>query len=112
MEASDRIFKLIKEHQTTPAAISRLLHISKSNFTTWKNRPTSNIGGDIITKLAAYFNVSCDYLLLGKESDLLKNSQRAVSKLAKYDSLIDAYQKADKKSRNLARAALDLPPEK
>ena len=111
MEASDRIFKLIKEHHTTPAAVSRLLHISKSNFTTWKNHPTSNIGGDILIKLADYLGVSCDYLLLGTE-DPESNFNREAMKLLPYRELIGAYQKADKKSRNLARAALDLPPEK
>lgn len=111
MVASDRILHLLKKRNIRPADAAKILDISKSTFTVWKNHPTSNIGGDILIKLADYLGVSCNYLLLGVE-DPESSFNREAMKLLPYRELIGAYQKADKKSRNLARAALDLPPEK
>lgn len=62
----DTIIELCKKHNVkiTPLVIS--LGGAKSSPTNWKNGTSPN--SDIVIKLAEYFNVSTDYLLLGKES--------------------------------------------
>lgn len=112
MEASERIHALLKKRNITAADAARDLDISKSTFTAWGNKPTSNIGGDIIIKFATYFDVSCDYLLRGKEFSSDEAIRKSLEEFSKYEDLIAAYESADKKSRNIVNTALDLPIEK
>ncbi len=111
MEASERILKLLSDNHITPYELAGKLGISKSNFSLWKNEPTSNIGGEIIIKIANHFDVSCDYLLRGKEDEAHKANREANS-LLPYKALVDAYRSADKKSKAIINTTLDLPMDK
>ena len=112
MTVSERILTLLEKRNISSYRASKDTLISESTFSGWKNNPTSNIGGDIIVKLAEYLHVSCDYLLLGLEDDAHKNYREAVDLAGRYKDLIDAYKKAPKKARDIVRMTLDLPPEK
>ena len=65
---------------------------------------------DTVVTLAKYLGVSCDFLLIGENDPSVK--EREAKALLPYKEIIDSYKNATIKSRNLARAALDLPPEK
>lgn len=52
---------LCKEKNTTPTAVTKLLGLSTSMTTQWKNGRIPN--GKTLSKIAEYFNVTTDYLL-------------------------------------------------
>lgn len=111
MTASERILALMEQQNISAYRVSKDASISQGCFSTWKNNPTSNIGGEIIIKLADYLGVSCSYLLLGTERNESKTQMEALA-LLPYKDIIDAYKKANKKTREIVRVTLDLPPEK
>ncbi len=57
----DVISGLCKETHTSPTTVSKQLGLSTSMPTQWKNGRIPN--GDTLLKIAAYFDVSVDYLL-------------------------------------------------
>lgn len=70
----DRILKLVEKSGETDKTILLKSEISKSSLTEWrkgKAKPST----DAIIKLANYFNVSTDFLLLGKEKTLDLSSE-------------------------------------
>ncbi|MBC5648571.1 helix-turn-helix domain-containing protein [Christensenella tenuis] len=110
MKVSERILKILEDSGITPYQVHKDTGISEGTFTNWKARPTSKVKSDTIITLAKYLGVSCDFLLLGENSPSVKD--REAKALLPYKEIIDSYKNSSKKSRNLARAALDLPPEK
>ena len=110
MEISDRILKILEDFKITPYQIHKDTGISEGTFTNWKARPTSKVKSDTVVTLAKYLGVSCDFLLIGENDPSVK--EREAKALIPYKEIIDSYKNATIKSRNLARAALDLPPEK
>ena len=73
----NRVNDLCNQHNIKITALVKKLGISKSSPTNWKNNASPN--SDAVIKIATYFNVSTDYLLLGindntskDESDLIK----------------------------------------
>ncbi len=111
MEASERILALLEKYHITPYEASKETGITKSNFSAWKSKPTSNIGGNIIIKLADYLGVSCNYLLLGTDESTSRLNADALALLPHKD-LVDAYKKADKKTKAAIRVLLGLREEK
>ena len=73
----DILIKLCKEHNVkiTPLVVS--CGGSKSSPINWKNGASPN--SDIVIKLAEYFGVSTDYLLLGKEPELSDKQQQLLN---------------------------------
>ena len=73
----DTLVKLCKEHNVkiTPLVVS--CGGSKSSPLNWKNGASPN--SDIVIKLAEYFGVSTDYLLLGKEPELSDKQQQLLN---------------------------------
>lgn len=68
MDSVQRILALMEEKNITAAALSREISLTNGLITQWKQgkqRPSV----DAIVKLAQYFEVSTDYLLLGKEEN-------------------------------------------
>lgn len=63
-----RLFDLLDERGVTPKQITDQLGMSNSSFSDWKKGKGSP-GVDALSKLAEYFNVSLDWLILGKTSD-------------------------------------------
>jgi len=67
MSVVDRILSLMERDGVSGTALTNALEISSSSVSEWKKgkiKPSA----DVIVKIANYFNVSTDYLLLGKES--------------------------------------------
>lgn len=62
----DNLKALCKSNSTTVTAVLKELNISTSKGTAWKSGSVPK--GDILTKLADYFNVSTDYLLGNTDS--------------------------------------------
>lgn len=60
-----RLDYICKKKGTTVTGVAKKLKISTSNVTNWKSGVIPK--GEIIIRLAELLNVSCDYLLLGKE---------------------------------------------
>ena len=62
--------QLCQKNNISPTAVVQKLGMSKGTITNWKNGVIPN--GETIIRLAEYFNVSTDYLLMGKlhSSDL------------------------------------------
>ena len=73
----DTLIKLCKEHNVkiTPLVVS--CGGSRSSPLNWKNGASPN--SDIVIKLAEYFGVSTDYLLLGKEPELSNKQQQLLN---------------------------------
>lgn len=63
----DNFYNLCKKNGVTPAIVVRQLDIAGGMTTKWKNGAIPN--GEMLLKLADYFNVSTDYLL-GRTDDL------------------------------------------
>lgn len=62
----DRILALLKENGITAKKLTSDLEISNSSVSDWKKG--SKPSCDVVVKLAQYFGVSTDYILLGKDS--------------------------------------------
>lgn len=62
----EQLKKACKENNTSITAVLKKLGIGTANGTYWKNG--SSPSADIIVKLSEFLGVSCDYLLIGKES--------------------------------------------
>lgn len=92
---------------TTPTALVKKLNLSSGNVTNWKNGKIPN--GDILIQISEFLNVSCDYLLTGKESctNLTKDEEQLIklyrecndkgkSSIIEYADMVkDKYKKAD-----------------
>lgn len=62
----DRIQKLIENHNEKAAPLMKKIGLASNSVSDWK-RGKAKPSSDAIIKIAKYFNVSTDYLLLGKE---------------------------------------------
>lgn len=61
MNFFDIIENLCKQHNTKVTNVLKEIGLSRSKGTAWRNGSIPN--GEILVKLAEYFNVSIDYLL-------------------------------------------------
>jgi repressor LexA len=66
MDFLERLLYLISKNNTTKNKMLTDLHLGKNSFVNWSDRGTVP-GGDVMAKIAEYFNVSVDYLLTGKD---------------------------------------------
>lgn len=62
MNFLDRLLFLISKNHITKNKLLTDLGLSKNSFVDWSNRGTVP-SGDVLSKIADYFNVSVDYLL-------------------------------------------------
>lgn len=86
MDAIDRILALMSANGVTAAQLTREISLTNGLITQWKSRKQKP-STEAIIKLAQYFHVSTDYLLLGKESE-----QSIVPALSKDDlELLELY---------------------
>ena len=69
----ERILNLIEIHGEKAAPLMKKIGLSSNSVSDWK-RGKANPSTDAIIKIADYFNVSTDYLLLGEESNTTKIS--------------------------------------
>lgn len=58
----DRVLHLVEINKITKNKLLRELSLSKNSFVDWTNRGTIP-NGEVLVKIADYFNVSADYLL-------------------------------------------------
>lgn len=86
----NRILDLMEKNNITAKQLTSDLEISNSSISDWKKgkgKPSS----DAIVKMAEYFNVTTDYLLLGitcnktNNINLTENEQEILSLLHKFD---------------------------
>ena len=63
----ERIQKLINMNNESAAPLMKKLGLSSTSFSDWK-RKKANPSTEAIVKIAKYFNVSTDYLLLENEN--------------------------------------------
>ena len=90
---------LCKEKNTTPTAVTKLLGLSTSMTTQWKNGRIPN--GKTLSKIAEYFNVTTDYLL-GKEST------STITFSDEEQRLILAYRNQTEEGKKMVRKLLDM----
>ena len=62
----ERILALLQDNGITAKKLTSDLEISNSSVSDWKKG--SKPSCDVVVKLAQYFNVSTDYILLGEKS--------------------------------------------
>lgn len=62
----EQLIKLCEKSGTKPTSLIESLGMSKGTMSNWKKGGTPN--ADAVVRFAEHFNVSTDYLLLGKES--------------------------------------------
>ena len=65
----NRIIELLEENKVTAKKLTSDLEISSSSISDWK-KGKGKPSAETIIKLANYFNVSTDYILLGKNKDI------------------------------------------
>lgn len=70
----ERIILLVEKDDLNATQIASKLGITHSSFSDWK-RGKAKPSIETIVKLANYFNVSTDYLLCGKASEIGLNSE-------------------------------------
>lgn len=64
---TDRIQLLINENNDIPSLVFEKIGIRKNALTEW-NKGKGSPSVDAITKIAHYYNISTDYLILGTQS--------------------------------------------
>jgi len=72
----ERVLELIEENNITKNKLLTDLKLGKNSFVNWLERGTIP-SGDVLIKIADYFNVSVDYLL-GKTSNIILESAQPV----------------------------------
>lgn len=75
----DRILALLKENGITAKKLTTDLEISNSSVSDWKKG--SKPSCDVVVKLAKYFGVSTDYILLGEEPPSISREDQDLLKL-------------------------------
>lgn len=95
-EFSDRVSDILKSKKIIKKQFCNDIGISVQNFSLWdKGRVPS---AETIIKMSQYLNVSCDYLLLGKEFEEAKKEIEEETKkmefnreqiLASFNTLLD-----------------------
>ena len=75
MTILDRIYELMNERNLRPSQVTNDIGIANSSFSDWK-KVKGSPSLDAVTKLAAYFNVSLDYMVNGIETKSLELSSQ------------------------------------
>ena len=75
----NRILALLKENGITAKKLTSDLEISNSSVSDWKKG--SKPSCDVVVKLAKYFGVSTDYILLGEKSISISQEDQDILKL-------------------------------
>ena len=83
----DRLNELLKQKGVSAHKMSLQLGLSKSVYTAWKERGNTP-PGDVLNKLADYFDVSVDYLL-GRVDNPHSEIPVALSAPQGYENLTD-----------------------
>ncbi len=104
MSIAERILQLMEERKVTAATLTREIPLTNGLITQWK-QGKQNPSIDAINKIAAYFNVSIDYLVNGKEyrGDIITNNQQSVIKSSNSSVTIQNGSK-----RELTKQEIDL----
>lgn len=85
MNFVDRVLELINEKRISKNKLLTDLNLSKNSFVNWIERGTIP-GGDVLAKIAEYFDVSVDYLLgLSETRHRVVNFSDIDSVVADYD---------------------------
>ena len=79
MEFIGRVLQLIKNKGVTKNKLLTDLGLSKNSFVAWEGRGTIP-SGEVISKIANYFDVSTDYLLKGEDAPMDKSSKLNIPK--------------------------------
>lgn len=90
----EQMEKLCRDNGTTITATISSLGMSKGSIANWKRGTIPN--GDAIVRLAAHFNVSTDYLLLGTGS----SSNKTMPLTDDGEELMGIYNKLDNRGRH------------
>ena len=86
----DRILNLMKMHKVNGKQLTEKLELSNSAVTEWK-KGKSKPSTEAVIKLADYFGVTTDYILLGKEHavtaepQLTENEKEILELLHRFD---------------------------
>ncbi|MBP1927059.1 transcriptional regulator with XRE-family HTH domain [Sedimentibacter acidaminivorans] len=104
----ETILFLIKKKGVTEKECLKQCGINTSFLTDWKNGRIKNPSYDKLVKIAQYFNVSTDYLLLGndeieKQKNLITNrNENDMLNLPKEEAeLLDAFRHLNKYEKNI-----------
>ena len=87
MTINERFFKLLDEKKGFPERFLRSKGIPKQTVSGWKNRKTDP-PASLIPTIAAYFGITSDFLLTGKECNQadLELNDTSTQQLLKYFS--------------------------
>lgn len=88
MTITDRIWLIINNSGLKAAEIAEKTGIDKSSFTRWKNRDYKP-SLDAIIALSQFFDISTDYILLGKVDTLSKSDALSIDE----ENLMNIYRK-------------------
>lgn len=95
---------LCKQIGKSPSAVAQELGINKSNVTNWKNNGYTP-RGNVLNRIAEYFNVSVDYLLGHSEvKEKTANDVAADFYRIERARIADSNAKADSDIRRIERA--------
>lgn len=87
----DQLKKLCDREGISPTAITEKLGMSKGTVSNWRHGGTPN--GEAIVRFSERFNVSTDYLLLGKESHSINSLSAGESEILKAAKSLDEVEK-------------------
>ena len=116
MALLDNIKLLCKEKGVSQRKMEQDIGISNGASSKWEN---SSPSADVLQKLSAYFNVSINYLVIGKsdsdtislntkdEKDIAKRLENTLSALDKQEGLMFYGESLDDTTRELLKASLE-----
>lgn len=102
-----RLAAIRKEAGMTQSEVAKKLHTVQSTYSGYE-LGTRKVTLELIRDLASIFEVTPDYLILGKNSHL-SDGDKKISQSA-YE-VAQAYDAAEPRARESVRYTLDLPPE-
>ena len=106
MSTIEKILVLMKQRNVTQYRLAKDIGIAEGVFYAWKKK-TQKPSTDVVVKIAAYFNVSADYLL-----GIAENPETSAAKGFNYSKdetdLIDTYRQLTPNSKELVQTVAQM----
>lgn len=118
MEIGERIKELRKREKISQADLAKKIGVSSGNVGDWE-RGRAKPGSDALISLMNYFNVTCDWLLTGKElsvaikeEESIQSSDPSFTLSQEEQDMIMKFRQLDRRDREDAKGNIDMKYER
>lgn len=98
MEIIERIFVTMEQKNIKQKDLAEALKINKSTIATWKLK-NSNPPAEYLKTIAEILDVSIEFLITGKETETFLTAEQ--------QQIINAYSRADKRTKKITELVLE-----